>query len=188
MCLAVRDRLRKRMGFKPLECDVRPPPGKPPAAAGELFVAVHEAGLVNDAVDSRDDRVSVSVTLTRRVPVSPDDREAEEIIHRLVVGLEVVADQVASIIHGDLKGTGGADVADNYAIMTGANGLMTGVLPVGTTFYGYCEPLRLLSIMRTEERGPEWFSGDPKEGGAAGRSVTVNFGKARRIQSLFLQS
>ena len=188
LCLAVRDRIQKRLGFDEGTCDVQPPPGKPPAFSGEIYVAVWEAGVTNDATESRDDRHMVNVTLTRHVTVAPDDREAKEIIHRLVIGLEVLADQVASLIHGDLQGTGGGDVADNYAILNGANNYLKNVMPVGATYYGFVEPLRFLGMGRTEEKGADWFSGDPQEGGKSGRAITLNFGKSRRLQSVFLQT
>ncbi len=103
-----------------------------------------------------------------------------------MVGLEVMADQVASVIHADLKGDGPADTG-NYAILNGANNYIQQVLPVGVTSYGFCEPLRVQSMSRTEEKGGDWFSSDLKQG-EVGRAITVFAGRARRLQSVFLQT
>jgi hypothetical protein len=188
LALAVRDTLRSSFGWSAEECDVQPPPGKPPAVAGEFYCAVWENGFDNKAFDSRDDRHRISVTLTRRVTYSPQDREAEEVIHRLVVGMEVMADQVSARVHADLQGAG-RSAATNYGTLDAANDYILEAAKganANVTVYGFCEPLRFLSQTRTEEKNGDWFWGDPAEKGV-GRALTISFGEARRVQSVFLQ-
>jgi hypothetical protein len=189
MALAMRDRLRDVMNLDAAECGVRPPPGKPPASCGEKFIAIWENGISNDATESRDDRHALAITVTRRVTYAPGDREAEEVIDEAVVGLEVFADQIASLVHGDFGNTtGSTDTNNNYAIMNAANDYIAGVLPAAlvNTSYGFTEPLRFLSATRTEEKNGDWFGGDPAERDV-GRAITLYFGKARRVANLLLQ-
>lgn len=173
LALGGRDHLRNEFGWEPLVCDVTRPPGKPPAACGELFIAVWENGCSNGATESRQDVHSMNVTITRRIPFSPHDREAEEVIHKIEIGLEVLADRIAGKIHG------------SYTIMDLANAYIGGVYP-GDDVYVFSEPLRYLNTTRTEEKNGDWFWGDPNHKDA-GRSITLYFGRAHRQQSLFNQ-
>lgn len=174
LALACRDVIRASARLEIGECDVVPPPGKPPAVCGELFVAIWENGFSNGDFDSRNDYHAINVTLTRRVPFSPYDREAEEVIHRAVIGLEVLGDSIATLIH------------NSYTVMNQANVYLSSLL-ANASFYGFSEPLRFQNGTRTEEKGGEWFHGDGTER-MAGRSMTLYFGRAKRLQSNALQA
>lgn len=174
LALGVRDELRAKMSLDDSVCDVVPPPGKPPAASGELFVAVWEAGFSNNQTESRYDLHRINVTVTRRTPVAPDDREAEEIIHSAVIGLEIVADQIAALIH------------DSYHVRQKANNYLLSVAG-NRDVYGFTEPLRFLDGSRTDEKSGEWFSGERRDA-AAGRALTLSFGRALKLQSNAIQA
>ncbi len=99
-----------------------------------------------------------------------------------------MADQVRSMIHGDFGlSAGPTDGTNNYAIMRAANDYIYQATPAGLTVYGFVEPLRYLSRTASQLRDGSWFQGDPAEKGV-GVSVTLSFGDARKIASLWVQN
>ncbi len=166
---------------------MRPHPGDVPAAAGEFFCAVFEMGEQSKQFDSLDNYAQIGVCLTRRVAYSPEDRVAEEVIDELVVGLEVMADQVRTLVHGDFGiSSGPQDGANNYAILRAANDYIFQQSAPGSTVYGFVEPLRYLSKSPTQFRDGSWFQGDSADKDA-GLSVSMTFGYARKIALLWEQ-
>lgn len=148
---------------------------------GEFFCAVFEMGEQSKAFDSLDIYGHIGVCLTRRITYSPEDRVAEEVIDQLTVGLEVMADEIRALIHGDFGNSSGAgDAVNNYAILRAANDYIVQASPLGSTVYGFVEPLRYLSRTMTQFRNGDWFQGDPMEKNV-GLSLTLNFGETRKI-------
>lgn len=187
LALAVRDRIQLLMSWDGGICAVRPSPGDVPASAGEFFCSIFEMGEQSKAFDGLDIRCQIGVCLTRRVTYSPNDRVAEEVIDGLIVGLEVMAEQIRAMIHGDFGNSAGTtDGADNYAILRAANDYIVQASVVNSTVYGFVEPLRYLSKSQTVFRDGGWFQGDPAEKDV-GISVTMNFGEARKVALLWEQ-
>lgn len=178
MALAVRDGLRRVFRWEGGLCDVQPPPGRPPAMSGQVYVAVWEGGAENDATESRHDLHRINVTITRRVGDTPQDRMGTDAIHKEAVGLEVLADAVASAVHGD---------KDGYWIMNQANNYLKTANATGGTIYGFTEPLRYLSMTRVEDKTGAWFHGD-RAHEMSGLAITIYFGRALRLQSITYQS
>lgn len=176
MALAVRDFLRLHFEWSDLDCEVVEPPGKPHAMAGELFVGVWEGGIDNPTTESRSDVHRINVTVTRRVPYSPQDRVADDVVHEATVGLEVVGAKIASVLH---------TWQYSYQVMNMANDRIAQLFR-GVTVYGFTEPLRYLGTSGSEPKGGNWFSADPAATDQ-GRVVTLYFGKALLLQSLALQ-
>lgn len=176
MALAVRDFLRQHFEWSELDCEVVPPPGRPHPMAGELFIGVTEGGVDNQATESRYDVHRINVVISRRLPYSPQDRWADDVIHEAIMGLEVEADKVASVLHTWQYA---------YQVMDMANARIVQLFR-NANVYGFTEPLRYLGTSVTEERGGDWFSADPGAR-AQGQIITVYFGKALRLQSLALQ-
>ncbi len=188
MALAVRDRLQLIKGWDDVACAVRDAPGDVPAVAGEFFCAIFEMGEQSKAFDSLDIYAQIGVCLTRRITYSPEDRVAEDVINSLTVGLEVTADEVRALIHGDFSNSDGTtDAANNYAIMDAANNYIVQASATGSVVYGFVEPLRYLSKAPTQKRNGDWFQGDPAEKDV-GLSVSLTFGSARKIATLWQQT
>lgn len=178
MALGVRDFLRLKLGCDRYVIDVRPPPGKPPAVAGEEFISIWEGGYDNNTTESRSDYHRINVTVTRRITYAPEDRVSEDVIDKAVIGLDLVAGDIAALIHsGDQNA---------YWILNKANEYIRSVSG-SDTVYGFTEPLRFLSATRAEEKHGDWFHGDPSHRGV-GRAITLYFGRALRLQSNVLQA
>lgn len=178
LMLAVVNRLKKYYGWGDDVIDIVPRPGRPPATAGELFISVWDGGFSNDSFECRHDDHSFNITVTRRMPVTPYDRSAPELIHKAKIGLEAYANALASYIHTNRNG---------YDILQLANKYIEEASPPTETVYGFGEPPRFLHSSGAEERGGDWFHAD----GAAdmcGLSITLSFGKAIRVQSIALQT
>ena len=176
MALAVRDFLRQHFEWSDLDCEVVEPPGRPHAMAGELFVGVWEGGVDNPTTESRSDVHRINVTVTRRVPYAPRDRVADDVTHEAVMGLQVVAAKIASVLH---------TWQYSYQVMDMANARIQQLFR-NQTVYGFTEPLRFLGMTVTEPKGGEWFSAEAQDE-SQGRVITVYFGKALLLQSLALQ-
>jgi len=152
---------------------VRPPPGRPPALAGEIFVAVWSPDWNNQGTEGFDENYRIMVTISRRSPVKPDDR-FQELITDWPLGLLSLADMVRTALHL------------NYNVLNRANDHidramrdMTG--GAQTEGVGFVEPLFFTSGGQTDEKGGSWFKGNQKERAAA-LTQTLSFGPARRVQ------
>jgi hypothetical protein len=169
---AVRDELRKSLGYKDNECQLSPPTGQPPAEfGGKVYVAVCEGQTENtdDVKMSLDELVALTVVITMRAQGVPYDRHANELLYKPETGL---ADRVHAIkiaVH--------RDSADDR-IRKQANKSF----PAATT-NGFIETLRYMSADTPQPVGADWFWGEPGDKIAA-YVQTVRFGKARRKQRL----
>jgi hypothetical protein len=172
LALSLRDCLQEWFSWESAVCDTTVD-GQPPAAAGELFVSVHNGGFRNPALESRQDRHTILVTITRRVPVAPFDRVSQEIIDQIDIGLEAIADAIAAKVHTD---------PEQYKVLNRANQYL--VEAAGElTVYGFSEPLRFRSISAPQPRSGVWFHSETNEP-HAGRSITIVLTDAVRQQSI----
>jgi hypothetical protein len=147
-------------------CGIQPT-GKPPPGFGQLYYAIHWAGASADRdareVEYVDVTHALTVTITARVGVMPDDRRGQKISdpNELLDLAEAIAEP--GVIHG------------SYEVINAANALITGF---GTTVNGFEEPLILFDYGPLKEEGPAWV------GARDGKDifvVPVRFGRARRL-------
>jgi hypothetical protein len=174
LLLATRERLRAGLPLPPRECDVMPD-GRPPAYAGEVFVAVHPGGISTAAgVDddlALDEVYALVVTLTLRAAWLPRDRQGEFQTALAGAGLYARAERARALLHMSYAVLDLANFGQAYSIGSGENGFHHPLVSEG------CGP--------PEEKGPEWFDavsegagGDPP----AGWALAWRFGGARRRQ------
>lgn len=175
LALAVRDRIRAALGLTQDAVEVMLD-GMPPPWCGEQFIAVHPGewfGQSDD--DDLDERVGISVTVTRRSPYAPQDEQGVEVWSRAQDGLDVTLRKVVAAVH------------KSYAVMNAANALLPTSTTAGVGPDGYVEPLLFLGGGRPEPKGPEWFSAEGYDGPGrtanAGVAQTLTFGGARRVQT-----
>lgn len=157
--------------------DDRPPPG-----FGQRFYSVHPAGVRDrqeaTTADQTDAEYAVSVTIAARIGVAPTDRQGAKITGSgdLIDLAEALA--VPGVISG------------NYELMGAVNALIPGtaehVAANGgdgeMTTNGFVEPLLFLGYSNPQERAANWCRSDPKAPTTDVWSITVRFGRARRIQ------
>jgi hypothetical protein len=149
------------------QCGVQPD-GQPPAACGELYLAVHAAGwqLDDNEHELLEGSYSLTVTLSARAGRSPHDRIGTGIVTLADTGLLARARAVAVQIHM------------SYDVMDRANESV----PAGEN--GFLEPLRFAGVGPVMAKPPSWFWSDGKQAGPAGVAVEVRFNRARRFEKL----
>jgi hypothetical protein len=136
--------------------------GQPPPTAGEWFHGVHGLGFTNDATETLDELYRFIVVVTVRSGFSPVDRDNVAVLR----DLRTRAEQIRAKIHS------------SYDLMQLVN------TRVGTSANGFVEPPRFESATPPEVRGPEWFWGEGTEDPPTGISITLTFGRARRVQRI----
>lgn len=148
-------------------CAARPT-GKPPPGCGQRFYAVHWAASRergdHTTAEHTDCDHAVTVTITARLGVAPDDRRFKAITD--AGDLVDLAERIAApgVVHG------------NYAeVLAAANALIPGF---GVTTNGFVEPLWLLGYGPVVEQGPGWVGA---RDGKDVYSIDVRFGRARRL-------
>lgn len=182
---AVRDGIRAAgIGYGTAECDIMEGP-EPPPRCGNFFASVHEAspkGNVGYNDNNLDELYEFCVTLTMRVTVSLDVVGTQQ-IHRNVVrelarrqGFYAKAEGLRALIHMNW----------NWTVRTGqtppsANDNLAEWVGTGTV-YGFCEPMRFITMEFSKVVGGEWFSAEP-DAEDVGVKSTMRFGKCRRLQA-----
>lgn len=168
---ANRDLIRSQLNYTAAQCEVMPD-GQPPPMAGEEFVAVHPDDWTNtdDNPLSLDEIFGICVTLTFRVGYLPVDRTGSKGMLPLVSGWYARAGQVRALLHA------------NYTAINNANTL------IGATENGFIEPLSFRSGSVPQARGPDWFWSEDDRDPAAGYTIELRFGGARRKQVIEEQS
>lgn len=168
LLLAVRDRLKTVMNLGILECEVMPD-GQPPAASGDLFIAVHEGEWRNEPIEGMKELYGVEITVTRRAAKIAKDRLGPS----LMVGptgesMDETMRQVINIVNM------------NDAINDAANAIINVAGPAN----GFVETLRFSGADKTREVGPEWFDAAGKPSKVpVGLARTLHFGECRRYQT-----
>lgn len=147
--------------------------GRPPAVAGELFIAVHPGEWRGVEIEGIQESFGVEVTVTLRLGTVPDDRAGPELLNKARVGLNAWCERVRAALWFD------------YTTLDAANATITDAAN------GFIEPLRLRDGGRPTPRREDWFSGAAhpyaKAGGQpayAGLSQTMVFYGAVRIQTI----
>lgn len=178
---SVRDSIRAGgLNYDVATCEIMDD-GRPPPRAGNFFAAVHDGMMTSDADNQLMEWYSFSVTLTVRVTV-PLDRVGDQQIARNIArvplserqGFYAKTDRLRALLHMNWR----------VAVLTGQNpnsandnlsAWSTGVV------YGFCEPMRFLSMEAPRLVGGEWFGAEP-DATDIGIKSTLQFGRCRRMQ------
>ena len=171
---AVKDRLQAHFDWDDTKCDVMED-GRPKPAAGELFVAISESPGQSLADDSLDEYYGVLVTVTQRVGFEPFDRLGPNVVNQAKNGLLALGAAIKVVIHSD------------YVVMNKANDYIEQTIVGNATVYGFSEPLRFKGPPKVEEKSGAWFHADPQSV-EVGLALSLNFARARRLQSIALMA
>lgn len=178
---AVRDSIRAGgLNYDTATCEIMDD-GRPPPRAGNFFAAVHDGMMRSDADNQLNEWYDFAVTLTMRVTV-PLDRVGDQQIARNVArvplgerqGFYAKADRLRRLLHMNW----------NIVVVTNRtpNSANDNLAAWSTgTVYGFCEPMRFLSMEAPKLVGGEWFSAEP-DAEEVGMKATLSFGRARRLQ------
>lgn len=160
--------LRATLSLPAEQCDAAPG-GRPPAMAGERFVAVSEGEWQSNSYESLDEYYGVEVTISARTEVFPWDRRGELLTSLAAKsGVPRLGEWVRAAVHS------------NYDLMNAANSL------IGSNANGFMEPLRLSGPGRLRPVQPDWFQAETKSASPEGVGIVlvVPFQRARRIQGI----
>lgn len=153
--------------------------GEPPPRCGKRFFSVHRGGRTNSARHSLDEEYTFYVTITLRVN-EPFDKIGVSLLSQFQTaknGLDVLADQVRSVIHM------------SYPIMNAANATILADVSTQTvppaTVYGFSEPPVFMGDDDPRRVGASWFNASVEDANPPiGIAQTLRFGHARRLQPL----
>ena len=171
------------LGYNVSSCDIMGPNGEPPARCGKFFVAVHEGGSNNQAVNNLDERFDFNVTLTMRIVV-PLDRIGDAGLASKVArtagplgtpSFNARVEQLRAYLHMNWKMT-----VQTSQTPASANDNLAAWWPSGTV-YGFVEPARFRGAETPVFVGGDWFSAKP-EAVDVGIKSTLRFAGARRLQ------
>ena len=178
---SVRDNIRKAgINYDEASCEIMDS-GQPPPRCGNFFAAVHDGMIRSDADNQLNEWYEFSVTLTMRVTV-PLDRVGDQQLARNIArvplgerqGFYAKADRLRRLLHMNwnvVVVTGRTPNSANDNLAAWATG----------TVYGFCEPMRFLSMESPKLVGGEWFSAEP-DAEDIGMKATLTFGRCRRFQ------
>lgn len=167
LLVATRDRLRSELKFNPEDCIIQED-GKPTPTCGPLFVAIYGTDWSPDTLDMNrgiDERADIAITVTRRMSATAFDVRGESFYINDSLAIEDTIHKIKCQVH------------QNYTLITAANALLTGDNKI-------MEPLRWLGgDAQPQKVDNTWFSSEaPLD--YAGVTMTIRFGRARRMQSL----
>lgn len=167
LLIASRNVIRSATGYAESDVLVQND-GQPPPTVGNQFIAVHGTSWKPNIVDQNqgiDEVADLTVTITARMQAIPYDIRGQEIYIRKSLELENVAQIVKINLH------------QNYTLIASANALLTGVDKI-------VEPLRWLGgDAQPKYASNRWFSSED-DNEYAGLILTLQFGRARRMQTL----
>lgn len=181
LALAVRDHLRDTvvkggLALTAQQCELAPDGGRPPEAAGPLFVGVYTGGRVVVPSTGLDEIYRLIVVVTVRTGHVPYDRLGPAALAKAAVGFDAWVDKVRWCVHRDQW--------NGNKILQRANVIIGFEDSDGDTPRGFNQPLAFLSDDDPQPVGPLWFGAeDTAEGGPCGVVQRLTFGNARRTQS-----
>lgn len=175
------------MNYDQATCDIMDD-GRPPPRSGNYFVAVHDGAMRSDTDNTLDERYEFSVTLTMRVVNVPLDRVGSQLLARNIArvpigvrqGFYAKVDQLRALIHMNwnmVVTVGQVPNSANDNLKQWATGIV----------YGFCEPMRFVSMEAPRLVGGEWFGAEP-DAEDVGIKAALTFGRCRRIQTETLPS
>lgn len=151
--------------------------GAPKPGAGQMFIGVHLGAWNPMPFDySLDESFQISVTITLRLGVAPQDRFGVAVWAAAVGGLDAVCRQIATLIHQNQTCRAYANDGKSYSINT----TTTAGFYTTTQFVPPASPPKF--------RDYKWFTGgeltdDPLVAAQSGVSATLTF-KAERSQAI----
>ena len=178
---SVRDGIRTAgLNYDAASCELMDD-GGPPPRAGNFFAAIHDGMTRSDADNQLNELYDFTLTLTVRVTAALDR-----------VGDQQIARNVARVPLGERQGLyAKCDALRRYLHMNWARVVLTGQTPNSAndnlaawatgTVYGFCEPMRFLSMEAPRLVGGEWFGADP-DAEEVGVKAEMRFGRCRRFQ------
>lgn len=171
LCLGVEQRLRtvlsdpdgRKVGYQPS--------GRPPAAAGQTYVAVRFGGYRTLAQTPEcDDRAfAVDLCLTWKLAYAPQDRQGAQITQEGTDHLLDLADRLTGYLLND------------WATMSLVNGFITGA---GVTTDTFVEAFQQASCGPVEEKSAEWVGAEESDNPPTVLGMTITLSGARRIRVL----
>lgn len=146
--------------------------GQPPPSAGQLYLAIHgtdwsPAG--SEKEQGIEEVFGVAITISRRTPSAPPDRQTEAFYTSATIGLDHIARLITPLVH------------QSYVILNAANALL------GNPDFGFQEPLRWAgSDPEPTLQQPSWWWAEPtkKTNIPTGWTLQCRFAGAVRIQEL----
>lgn len=171
ICQAVLDRIKTVLTLPNARCiDIRPDGSPTSGITSEVFIAVSNGGQTfGDLNNAIDEYQAVDVTISLRTT-----RE-----HVDYWGRKVSESWERSMTHAVRKIIGAVHL--NPDLINAANSTLE--TEISSPFI---EMLRVKSVSGNQKRTAEWWGADavPKSNPIIGYSRTIQFGKARRIQSM----
>lgn len=176
---AARDAIRGAdFGYSEATCDIMAD-GMPPAACGDIYVAVHQTSTYSDMMGALNEFWGFFVTLTMRFSV-PVDRVGDKVLASKLArqrgpngqpSFNARAEQLRAFLHMD------------WGIIQDANNNLVAWSTDSPVIYGFCEPAAFKGMEAPVLVGGEWFSADPA-GPDTGLKAELRFEDARRLQAI----
>ena len=186
---AVRDSIRAAgLNYDQATCEIMDD-GRPPPRCGNFFCAIHDGMIRSDRDNQLHEWYEFSLTLTMRVAIASLDRVGDQQLHRNLArvplgerqGFWAKVDRLRALLHMNW----GVVVLTNQTPFS-ANDNLSAWSP-GSSVYGFCEPMRFLSVEQAKLVGGEWFASEP-DAEDIGMKTTLRFGKCRRFQPVTTES
>jgi len=159
-------------GYGPDSCRIMAD-GYPPAACGNVFLAIHQGSTTSLMDNALDEYFAVTLTLTMRVSI-PVDRVGDQLLaQRLAknIGMNRRINWLATFLHM------------NWEVIGIANNLLIELFPEADVIHGFAEPLRYRNSELPSFVGGEWFASAP-EAEDVGLKAEIRFEDARRLQAI----
>lgn len=160
--------------------------GRPPPRCGKFFAAVHDGMMRSDGDNQLHEWYEFTVTLTMRVVVALDrvgDQQIARNIARVQLGerqgFYAKTDRLRRLLHMNWSIVVQTSQTPNSA---NDNIAAWATDPTdGSGVYGFCEPMRFLSMEAPKLVGGEWFGAEP-DAEDVGVKAALTFGRCRRFQ------
>ena len=184
---AVRDGIRAaKIGYQNAEVEVMDDE-RPPPRCGNFFVSINGGAIRSDRDNQLHEWYEFNVTLTMRVTV-PLDRTGDQQIYRNLIretarqqGFYAKAEQLRALLHMNWDMTVKTGQLATLGYLSANDNLVAWSTTASGNVYGFCEPMRFLSMEAAKLVGGEWFSAEP-DAEDVGVKSTMKFGRCRRFQ------